>query len=84
VHGQYATSLEIWKYIKSTATKWELEQFVQYNARATDSIWDDNAGKWKLKFERDGQQLHDECDILVNATGILKSVFTGRMPLRTG
>ena len=68
----YVGGPEIWQYVKETATKWQLEQFVQYNSRVTDSIWDDESGKWKVKIDRHGQIIADECDVLINASGILK------------
>jgi cation diffusion facilitator CzcD-associated flavoprotein CzcO len=70
----YAGSPEIWQYMKDTAVKWELEQFIQYNSRVTDSIWDEDSGKWRLKINQQGLLLDDECDVLVNATGFLRLV----------
>lgn len=58
--------------MKDTAIKWDLEQFVQYNSRVTDSIWDDEIGKWKVKVAQEGKSIEDECDILINASGFLK------------
>jgi cation diffusion facilitator CzcD-associated flavoprotein CzcO len=72
--AQYATRPEIWDYMKATAKKWELEQYVRYHTKVTDAVWADEAGKWNLKLEFDGRVLHDECDVLVNATGIFKFV----------
>ena len=39
----------------------------------TDSIWDEERGKWKIKIDQDGEIIDDECDVLVNASGVLKS-----------
>jgi cation diffusion facilitator CzcD-associated flavoprotein CzcO len=58
--------------MKDTAVKWDLEQFVKYNSKVTDSLWDDDTGKWKVKIAQQGELIEDECDILVNASGFLK------------
>ncbi|KAJ3538381.1 hypothetical protein NM208_g5929 [Fusarium decemcellulare] len=67
----YASSPEIWQYMKDTAVKWKLEQFIKFKARVTDSIWDDHEGKWNLKVDEDGNIVEDTCDVLVNASGFL-------------
>ncbi|KAL2843694.1 hypothetical protein BJY01DRAFT_235534 [Aspergillus pseudoustus] len=67
----YAGSHEIWQYMKATAVKWKLEQFVQLDTRVTDTTWSEDAGKWLVKVERDGKTISDECDVLVNASGFL-------------
>ncbi|KIW19410.1 hypothetical protein PV08_03705 [Exophiala spinifera] len=67
----YAGSREIWQYMKDTAVKWDLEQFVTYNSKVTDSVWDDENGRWKVKIDRQGIVVEEQCDILVNASGFL-------------
>jgi cation diffusion facilitator CzcD-associated flavoprotein CzcO len=44
---------------------------VQLNTKIVESVWDDTAGKWNIKLERNGQQFEDQADILLNATGFL-------------
>jgi cation diffusion facilitator CzcD-associated flavoprotein CzcO len=58
--------------MKDAAVKWDLEQFVKYNSKVTDSLWDDDVGKWKVRIIHQGELIDDECDILVNASGFLK------------
>ncbi|KAL5324751.1 hypothetical protein ACEPPN_005867 [Leptodophora sp. 'Broadleaf-Isolate-01'] len=68
----YAGGREIWQYIKDASMKWGLQEFVKFNAKVTDSIWDEASGKWKVKMTQEGKVIDDECDVLVNASGFLK------------
>jgi hypothetical protein len=45
---------------------------VQLNSKVISTIWDEDAGKWKIKVEVDGAIVEDEADILVNGSGFLK------------
>lgn len=58
--------------MKDTAVKWGLEDFVIFNAKVTDSLWDEDSGKWKMKIDQQGATVEDECDVLVNGSGFLK------------
>jgi hypothetical protein len=58
--------------MKDTAVKWDLEKFVKYNSRVTDSVWDDDKGKWMVKIDTQGTVIEDQCDVLINASGFLK------------
>jgi cation diffusion facilitator CzcD-associated flavoprotein CzcO len=68
----YVSGPEIRKYVHDTVRKWGLDEHVQLNSRVTESVWDDEAGKWKVKIEQSGKIKEDEADIFVNASGILK------------
>jgi cation diffusion facilitator CzcD-associated flavoprotein CzcO len=48
------------------------EKFIKFEHRLTSAIWDEEAGKWHLKVEHNGQTIEDTCDLLVNASGPLK------------
>ncbi|KAJ4152243.1 hypothetical protein NW754_004038 [Fusarium falciforme] len=67
----YASGPEIWNYIKRTTEKYNLDERVQFKSRVISSIWDDIAGKWKLKIEHNGHVIEDEADVLINGSGIL-------------
>ncbi|KIY00979.1 uncharacterized protein Z520_03645 [Fonsecaea multimorphosa CBS 102226] len=71
----YAGGAEIWRYIKDTAIKYDLLPFVSLRSKVTDSTWNEEAGKWKLRISQDGTTIEDECDILINASGILNKWF---------
>lgn len=36
-----------------------------------ETIWDDHFGKWNIKIERNGEVIHDQADVLINASGPL-------------
>ncbi|CEI66258.1 hypothetical protein FVEN_g4349 [Fusarium venenatum] len=46
---------------------------VQFNSELVSSIWDDEAGKWRLEIRQQNSSdvIKDEADILINATGFL-------------
>ena len=68
----YAPGPEIEDYIQRTTKKWNLDKDVQFNTRVTETVWDEELGKWKVVVDQNGTITHDEADILVNASGFLK------------
>ncbi len=70
----YAKGSDIQSYIKRTATKHGLDKDVKFNSKVVESVWDEQANKWKIKIERGDATVEDEADVLVNGSGILKSV----------
>ncbi|KAJ6132066.1 hypothetical protein N7471_007281 [Penicillium samsonianum] len=67
----YAPGPEIEEYIQRTTKKWNLDKDIQFNTRVTETVWNDELGKWKVEVDQAGTILHDEADILVNASGFL-------------
>ncbi|KAF9888834.1 hypothetical protein FE257_008203 [Aspergillus nanangensis] len=67
----YSPGPEIEQYIQRTVKKWNLDKDIQFNSRVTQTIWDDETGKWRVQVDQDGVIKHDEADILVNASGFL-------------
>ncbi|KAL5592391.1 hypothetical protein FOBRF1_013417 [Fusarium oxysporum] len=69
----YASGPEIWRYIKKTSDKYRLDEPVILNTEVLSSIWDDDAGKWRLEIQqRDAPHIvQEEADIVINATGFL-------------
>lgn len=72
----YASGPEIWEYIRKTTTKWNLDKNVKFNSKIISSIWNDITSKWDLKIETKDGIIADSCDVLVNGSGILKSVYS--------
>lgn len=70
----YAKGSEIQAYIKRTAQKYGLDKDVKFNSKVIESVWDEKAKKWKIKIEQDGAIIEDEADVLINGSGVLKSV----------
>jgi hypothetical protein len=48
---------------------------VKLNSRIISSVWNETTAKWDLKIETKDGIIADSCDILVNGSGILKSVL---------
>ncbi|TVY47159.1 putative sterigmatocystin biosynthesis monooxygenase, partial [Lachnellula occidentalis] len=69
----YSPAPEILAYIKRTTVKYNLTKHVTLNAKVIETIWDEEAGKWKIKIEVDGLVKEDEADVLVNGSGFLNN-----------
>ncbi|KAJ5520427.1 hypothetical protein N7463_000880 [Penicillium fimorum] len=70
----YAEGSEILQYIKDTSDKYKLHEMVQLNSEVTESIWDEDTGKWNVKIQRGNDVTRDTADILINGSGILNGV----------
>lgn len=71
----YSSSEEIWQYFKDVATKYDLEKYVKFDTIVESATWNDEEGVWHLSIlGPDGSHYEDTCDILVNGSGVLKSV----------
>lgn len=68
----YSPAPEIEAYIKRTAEKYNLTKYVQFKSKVLETVWNQEAGKWKIKIEVDGVVKEDEADILLNGSGFLK------------
>lgn len=76
----YATSEQIHAYLKKTAIKYDLERYIQYSHSVESARWDEDSGKWTLAIRTGDHVLETECDVFINAGGVLKyaaSVFPG-------
>jgi cation diffusion facilitator CzcD-associated flavoprotein CzcO len=69
----YATSEQIHAYLKDVAAKYEVEQYIRYQHSIIGATWNEEKGKWEIQVERpDKSVFTDECDVFVNASGVLK------------
>jgi cation diffusion facilitator CzcD-associated flavoprotein CzcO len=68
----YPAQPEIHAYIKATVAKYNLDKYVSLKSKILETIWDDEAGRWKIKFDANGVVREDTADILVNGSGFLK------------
>jgi cation diffusion facilitator CzcD-associated flavoprotein CzcO len=64
---------EILKYVQSVATKYKVEKYITYNSRICEAVWDEEAGKWKVKVESEGEIKSEDCDVLFSASGVLNN-----------
>ncbi|KUJ07909.1 FAD/NAD(P)-binding domain-containing protein [Mollisia scopiformis] len=67
----YSPGPEIHSYIKRTAEKYNLTKHVRLNSKVLETIWGQEAGKWKIKVDIDGFIKEDDADILINGSGFL-------------
>ncbi|KAJ5785362.1 uncharacterized protein N7503_010574 [Penicillium pulvis] len=67
----YSSGEEIQNYIKSTVKKWNLDRDLQLNTKVAGAYWEEDAGRWRLVIEHNGEQREEYCDILVSAQGVL-------------
>ena len=59
--------------MKDVAKKYNAERYIQYRHKITAAVWNDLKGKWDLKVQNEnGIEFADECDVFVNAGGLLK------------
>lgn len=71
----YSPSEEIWKYFKDVAVKFDLEKYVKFQHKVNVAKWNEENGKWELLIvQPDGTEMSDECEILINGSGLLKYV----------
>jgi cation diffusion facilitator CzcD-associated flavoprotein CzcO len=68
----YATSEEIWRHLKDTAKKHDLEKNIKYNHMVQSATWNEEDGVWDLEIKGPDGIINDHCEILVNGSGILK------------
>jgi len=67
---------EIWQYMKRTTDKYNLDERVELNSKITSSIWDDDAGKWRIKVQKTDSvgsmtEVDVEADVVINGSGFL-------------
>lgn len=75
--GYYATAQQIHGYMKDVAQKYESDKYIKCNHTVQSAIWNEATGKWELKIKNgDGVVFADECDVFVNAGGVLKYVLS--------
>jgi cation diffusion facilitator CzcD-associated flavoprotein CzcO len=68
----YVGGPEIQQYIVNTVEKYGLKDKILFDTQLVKSIWNEELGKWSLELKQsDATIIHDEADILINASGIL-------------
>jgi cation diffusion facilitator CzcD-associated flavoprotein CzcO len=70
----YAGSDEIQEYFKGVVMKYGVLKYIKFNHLVVAARWNDHTGLWNLEIETDeGNIIKDDCNILLNATGILNA-----------
>lgn len=68
----YATSQQIYTYLKKTCQKYGVEECIRFGHSITAAEWIEADGKWNIEVKRGTSSFTDQCDIFVNAGGVLK------------
>ena len=71
--GVYATGEEIRGYLNTFAKSHSLEKFIKTEHQVRKAEWQGQEGAWHVEIENlsNGCIIHDVCDILISATGVL-------------
>lgn len=71
----YSTAPEILAYFKKLAEKYNLLKYVRLSHRVVGAFWQEDTQEWLVKIQRGDNPedvFEDRCNILVNASGVLK------------
>jgi cation diffusion facilitator CzcD-associated flavoprotein CzcO len=70
----FSGSAEIQSYLQHVCDKHGLNEYIKLSHSVTHAQWDAGSGKWQLKVKDElaGTVFDDQCDFLLDATGILK------------
>lgn len=71
----YSTAPEILAYLKKLAEKYNLLKYVRLSHRIVGAWWQEETQEWLVKIQRGDNPedvFEDRCNILVNASGVLK------------
>ncbi|KAF8902348.1 hypothetical protein CPB84DRAFT_1907907 [Gymnopilus junonius] len=71
----YASSDEIQKYFENFAAKYDLNKYCKLKHEVSKAVWNEAKRRWEVEIHNlvDGTTVHDTCNILVNAGGVLNS-----------
>ncbi|KAL2834389.1 hypothetical protein BDW59DRAFT_178795 [Aspergillus cavernicola] len=69
----YATSEQIYDYLKRTAAKYGTEKYIKYKHSVESAEWDESQAKWMLTVRNEDQVVQTQCDVFINAGGVLNN-----------
>ncbi|CZR57488.1 related to monooxigenase [Phialocephala subalpina] len=69
----YATSKQIHEYMCTVTKKYHVGKYMKFSHEIKKATWDEAAGKWKLIVKHGGRTFEDDCDIFINAGGVLNN-----------
>lgn len=59
--------------MKDVAKRYEVEKYIRLRHSVESAIWNESKGKWDILVKNgDGVVFEDECEVFINASGILK------------
>ncbi|KIW97749.1 uncharacterized protein Z519_01333 [Cladophialophora bantiana CBS 173.52] len=71
----YAEAPEIHAYFKGCAIKWDCMKYIKLGHRVIRAEWSSSDSVWDITTEilETGALMHDRCDVLLSATGVLNN-----------
>ncbi|KAG4271202.1 hypothetical protein FPRO04_14700, partial [Fusarium proliferatum] len=71
----YAEADEIWEYLKSTVTKFNLRRYMQFSTTCTGAKWDEKNSEWNVTSQRNNtpEEIAVKCDVFIIAIGRLNN-----------
>ncbi|KAI1394479.1 FAD/NAD(P)-binding domain-containing protein [Hypoxylon trugodes] len=67
----YASAPEVQGYFEDFAKKHDLLRYCKFATTVTQAQWREEKGRWELRLESSETEYYDDCDILINASGLL-------------
>lgn len=60
--------------MKDVAERYQVHQYIRLRHSVESAVWNEGNGKWEIRVKNldDGAVVTDECDVFINASGILK------------
>lgn len=80
----YASSSEIKAYFETFCDKYHLRHHIKTSHRVEHAQWLESEGRWTVYVSdtKCGRTIHDQCDILINASGYLNKWAWPNVPGR--
>lgn len=71
----YASSKQIYDYFTAFSRKYALGDYIKTRHQVSGAYWNKTNNGWDIKVMdlETGREVHDQCDILINASGILNN-----------
>ncbi|KJA23569.1 hypothetical protein HYPSUDRAFT_54285 [Hypholoma sublateritium FD-334 SS-4] len=69
----YAGSEEIYEYFKRFSEKYDLGKYCKFGHEVTCATWNPTSSKWEIIISNGSETIHDSCDVLFNAAGLLNN-----------
>ncbi|KAF8902333.1 monooxygenase [Gymnopilus junonius] len=78
----YAGSGEVNQYFENFAQKYNLHKYCKLKHLVSKAVWNEGEGRWEVQVINmaTGETIHDSCDILVNAGGVLNAWQWPKIP----
>ena len=73
----YSAAPEILEYFKTLADNYGLRKYVKLDHKVVGAWWKEESQEWHVKIQRGDNSkdiIDDKCNVLVNASGVLKFV----------